>query len=120
VAGIYLLAISRFADSASTRTDLEQGSNFSVVFDDVGVVHGKFRISSLKYVFVVDSVAQLSGENPDFRYLLGTVEEKDQVRFSGLNDNEQGQLGPNVLLTTADIGSICSRSLGKPSMRTTR
>lgn len=94
MAGIYLLAISRFADSASTRTDLEQDSHFSVVFDDVGVVHAKFRISSLKHVFVVDSVAQLSGENPNFRYLFGTVEENDQVRFPGLNDNEQGQLGP--------------------------
>jgi hypothetical protein len=92
VTGIYLIAISRFANYASMGTNLKQDFHFSVVFDDFGIVGAILRVSSLKHVLVVDSVAQLSGENPDFRQLLGTFEEKNQVGFSGLDYNEPGQL----------------------------
>jgi hypothetical protein len=72
-------------------TNLEQNSHFPVVVDDARIVHAKLNISTLKYVFVVDSVAQFPRENSYFRQLLGTVEE-DQIRFSGLDNNGPGQM----------------------------
>lgn len=63
-----------------------------VVFDDVRIVDTKLRVPTLKNLFIVHSVIQLSVQNPEFRHLLGTVKEKNQVRFSGLDDGELGPL----------------------------
>jgi hypothetical protein len=92
VTGIYLLAINHFIDCASRGTNLEQDSHFPIVIDDVWIVHTKLSISTLKHIFGVDSVTQLPGESSDFCHLLGTIEEENQVRFSGLYDSEPGQL----------------------------
>jgi hypothetical protein len=92
LAGIYLLTINHFVDYAKRGTNLEQDSHFSVVVDDARIVHAELNISTLEHFFVVDSVAQLSGEHSSFRHLLRAVEEKNEVRFSGLDDNEPGQL----------------------------
>jgi hypothetical protein len=52
----------------------EEDSHLLVVVDDAWIVHAELNITTLKKVFVVDSIAQIPCENSGFCHLLGTVE----------------------------------------------